>query len=104
MTMVTIGAQIRAARGLLGWSQQDLATAASVHVNAVRYWEEKHCRPLSHGSSLGYGCRQIEEALTKAGVILFSEPAPGVMVSPRLHPARRASLETTTPPIYARWR
>jgi hypothetical protein len=102
--MVTTGAQIRAARGLLGWSQQDLATAAGVHVNAVRYWEEKHGRPLNRGSGMGYGCRHIEEALARAGVILFSEPAPGVMVSPRLHPARRASLETTTPPIYARWR
>jgi hypothetical protein len=102
--MVTTGAQIRAARGLLGWSQQDLAAAAGVHVNAVRYWEEKHGRPLNRGSGMGYGCRQIEEALAKAGVLLFAEPTPGVMVSPRLRAIRMASLQTTIPPIYARWR
>jgi transcriptional regulator with XRE-family HTH domain len=36
-----MGAQIRAARALLGWRRADLATAAGLHRNAVAYWERR---------------------------------------------------------------
>ena len=34
------GCQIKAARALLGWSREQLATAANLHPNTVTYWEE----------------------------------------------------------------
>lgn len=37
--------QIRAARALLGWSQQDLADRAIVSVNAIRKLEGGHVDP-----------------------------------------------------------
>jgi len=90
--MLANAAQIRAARALLRWSQGRLAEAAGLHINAVRYWEGLHAMPLHPASSGGFGCRRIEAALIKAGVVLIDAPAPGVMLIPdRL-------------PIYAPWR
>lgn len=39
--MIEKGNQIRAARGLLGWSQRALAGAAGIHRNTVKLWEAR---------------------------------------------------------------
>ncbi len=54
--------QIRAARALLGWSQQDLADRAIVSVNAVARLERQLVD--SRSSTLG----SLESALSKAGI------------------------------------
>jgi transcriptional regulator with XRE-family HTH domain len=94
--MIASGAQIRAARGFLGWSQQDLAKAAGLTVNAVRYWEAQHGVPLDYASATGYGCERITQALRDAGLMLSYDP-PGVEVNPDLYNPRKR------PPIYERW-
>jgi predicted transcriptional regulator len=54
--------QIRAARALLGWSQQQLADKAIVSLNAVTRLEKG--KVDSRSSTVG----AIEKALTKAGI------------------------------------
>jgi hypothetical protein len=74
------GAQIRAARALLGWRRCDLAKAARIHRNAVAYWE----RHDDVSIYFGYGApERIVTALEKAGVQLISEPGKGVVRLPR---------------------
>ena len=94
--MISSGAQIRAARGFLGWSQLDLAKAAGLTVNTVRYWEAQHGVPLDYVSATGYGCERITQALRNAGLMLRYDP-PGVEVNPDLYNPRKR------PPIYERW-
>lgn len=72
-TFVT-GAQIRAARALLGWRRVDLAAAAGLHRNAVAYWERQQRMPRSEP----FACRKMRAALLSAGVVTVSTPAPGV--------------------------
>jgi transcriptional regulator with XRE-family HTH domain len=94
--MIACGAQIRAARGFLGWSQKDLAQAAGLTVNAVRYWEAQHGLPIHEAAAVGYGPERITQALRKAGLELQFDP-PAVGVNPHLF--NRAMR----PPIYERW-
>lgn len=54
--------QIRAARALLGWSQQDLADKAIVSLNAITRIETGSVDPRV--STL----QSVETALTKAGI------------------------------------
>jgi predicted transcriptional regulator len=54
--------QVRAARGLLGWSQQELADKAIVSVNAVNRLERGQVDPRV--STLA----AVEKALIRAGV------------------------------------
>jgi uncharacterized protein RhaS with RHS repeats len=94
--MIASGAQMRAARGFLGWSQQDLAKAAGLHVNAIRYYEAQHGQRLHFSTANGYGANRITDALRRAGLLLTFDP-PGVSVNPYLYdPAKK-------PPIYTRW-
>lgn len=58
--------QIRAARALLGWSQQDLADAAIVSVNALARLEKG--KVDSRVSTL----QSIERTLKKAGIEFLS--------------------------------
>lgn len=74
--MIESGAQIRAARALFGWTRLELAEAASLHRNAVGYWES---RPdIGARRREPVGVRIIREALLDAGVEVFSKPSPGV--------------------------
>jgi predicted transcriptional regulator len=58
--------QIRAARALLGWSQQDLADKSVISVNAIRRLETGHVDPrLSTVTA-------VQKAFVKAGVVLLS--------------------------------
>ena len=69
------GSQIRAARALLGWRREDLATAAQLHPNAVSYWEKRAKLPTRHEPE---ACKKMRDAFSCAGVITVNTPAPGV--------------------------
>lgn len=73
--MLTSGAQIRAARALLGWRRSDLAEAAKLHRNSVAYWEQQ---AVISADVEPVGVHHIRNALAAAGVIAFTDPAPGV--------------------------
>lgn len=68
------GAQLKAARALLGWRRIDLAAAAGLHRNAVAYWEGQSRMPRREP----FACRKMRAALLSAGVVTVSTPAPGV--------------------------
>jgi hypothetical protein len=55
----------RAARGLLGWSQEDLANAAKVGLSTVRGFETEKTMPIAAN------LRAIEQALNSAGCIFI---------------------------------
>lgn len=83
MVTISTGAQIRAARALLGWTRQELAAAAGLHRNAVAYWERAVAipPPLPSGRRTSlepHACRLIREALEHAGVAIIAVPAAGV--------------------------
>jgi transcriptional regulator with XRE-family HTH domain len=77
--MIATGRQIAAARALLGWSQQQLAKAAGLHVNAVGYWEARTEIPCG-SLKAPIACRRIETALLDAGVLTLVKPTIGVRV------------------------
>ncbi len=68
------GAQIKAARALLGWRRIDLAAAAGLHANSVAYWEGQPSMPPREP----FACQKMRAALQSAGVVTVSTPAPGV--------------------------
>ena len=72
--MIKTGAQIRAARAMLGLRRDDLARAASLHPNAVQYWEN---REVPAGPQ-PYAVERILAALKEKGVETFADPSPGV--------------------------
>jgi hypothetical protein len=75
MGNITSGRQLRCARILAGLTQADLARAAGYHPRSARYWESKGDKlPTNIVSTLD----DIERALKQKGVIIFSEPTPGV--------------------------
>jgi Helix-turn-helix len=98
--MIARGAQIRAARALLGWTLQDLADAAGLHRNAVGYWERHDTIPTGWPSkgTEPHACKLIREALHKAGVAVFTDPAPGVCLVPRAAPAHKNTTRNRQPP------
>lgn len=65
LAMIT-SRQIRAARALLGWSQQQLADKAIISINAVTRLEKGDVDPRLSTIAA------VERALTKAGVELIS--------------------------------
>ena len=91
-----IGAQIRAGRALLGWSQADLAQAADVAVETVRHWEAQHGKRLHPTAAKGFGPTRIAQALRRAGIVIRFDPV-GVEIDPNLYEGE------LRPPIYTRW-
>lgn len=74
-----VGAQIRAARALLSWSQLDLAKSSGVGLATVKRLEPENSRPRGNVRTL----EAIRTALEAAG-IEFIEPnggGPGVRIS-----------------------
>jgi transcriptional regulator with XRE-family HTH domain len=74
------GAQLRAARALLGWSAQELATASGVGVTTIRKNE------LSDGpvTMINANVEVITRAIEAAGVEFTNHSQPGVrMRAPR---------------------
>lgn len=67
--MVT-SAQVRAARGLLGWTVRDLAEKASVHRNTVTRIEND----ITNG---GHALSAIRSAFEIAGIIFIDENGEG---------------------------
>ena len=78
--MIGSGAQIRAARGFLGWSQADLARQAGLSVNAIRWWEAYHGSPLSLLQARSTGLAVIAAVFQQHGLTLAHDP-PGVSVN-----------------------
>jgi transcriptional regulator with XRE-family HTH domain len=70
-------AQIRAARALLGWRQNDLAKAARVNIATVRRIESKEGPVMGYVSTL----MRIQSAFETAGIrFLDSDPEGGIGV------------------------
>jgi transcriptional regulator with XRE-family HTH domain len=72
-------AQTRAARGLLGWSQQDLAEKASVGIATVYQLESGKSAPRRATLTV------IRQALEAAGVIFIDADSEGPGVRLRRH-------------------
>ena len=71
MTKIT-APQSRAARGLLDWSQADLAKAASVGVSTIADFERGRRTPI------GNNLAAIQTALEAAGIEFLNHGQPGV--------------------------
>ncbi|WP_109367580.1 MULTISPECIES: helix-turn-helix domain-containing protein [Brucella/Ochrobactrum group] len=71
--------QIRAARGLLDWSQQQLATTANVGLSTIRSFETGKRVPIANN------LQAIRTALEAAGVIFIDQNGngPGVRLRDR---------------------
>ena len=74
--------QIKAARALLGWSQEQLASAADVSIPTIKRLEA-HDGPLGGRTDTG---DKIEAALEKAGIEFIEENGggPGVRIRKRI--------------------
>ena len=74
--MIEAGKQMRAARALVGWSQDELAGAAGLHVNSVKTWEARerigpgHAVEAMHTALEGQGVQ-----FTNGGVQLVEDAA-----------------------------
>jgi len=68
--------QLRAARGLLRWSQQDLAGASGVSVPTIKRLEAMEGALSGNASTLG----ALERALVDAGVKFIAENGGGAGV------------------------
>ena len=66
--------QLRAARGLLGWSQAEAAKAANVGLSTIRNFETGSSTPI------GNNLTAIQRALEVAGVEFISENGGGAGV------------------------
>ena len=71
-----LGAQIRAARGLVGWSQAELAKAAMLSLPTIKRMEG----PIGPGRSSADNVAAVVRALELAGVVFVDENGygPGV--------------------------
>lgn len=72
--MIVDGAQIKAARALLGWHQAELAAAAGVHFNSLLSLEKlgrisDATRELRSGT-----IERVEKALREAGISIYAHP------------------------------
>lgn len=80
--MIT-GSQIRAARGLLGWSASDLATKAGTTRFTVQRLEQHDGIPPSRSQTLA----DLQHAFEEAGVeFIGTEAEPGVALRRRSDP------------------
>jgi transcriptional regulator with XRE-family HTH domain len=70
--MIT-AAQIRAARALLRWTQEELAEAANVSVPTLKRWEGSSGVPAAEPNNLA----AVRRALEKAGVVFIDENGGG---------------------------
>ena len=75
-------AQLRAARGLLAWSQEDLAKASGVALSTVRRMESN----IGRLRSTTENAWKVQQALEDAGVVFIDENGggPGVRLRDRV--------------------
>lgn len=66
-------AQIRAARALLGWKQDDLAKAAKIGIATIRRIEGQDGPVMGYVSTL----MRIQSALEQAGIVFIENDAGG---------------------------
>lgn len=71
--MILHGEQIRAARGLVGWSQLELATKAEVGLTTLRRFEARSGPVAGTVESV----LRLQNALQKAGVIFLDQDHAG---------------------------
>ena len=79
-----ISAQLRAARGLLGWNQSRLANASGVALSTIRRMEGSE-GPLR---GMAENVWKVQRALEDAGVIFIDEDELGPGVRLRERPSR----------------
>ena len=72
--VLTLSRQLRAARVLVGWDQQDLSTAAWVSIGTIRRMEGGAGSIPGQAETL----RRVQRALESAGVVFVNHDAPGV--------------------------
>jgi len=95
MTLTT-GNQLKAARALAGIDQKQLADAAGVNVNTIRYMEARASGLIT---SSAVTIRKVQLALEGLGIEFLNHSHPGVRLDnstgvsvkrakPRAHPAR----------------
>ena len=75
--MKILGRQVAAARSLLGWSQDQLATAADVGKQAIARWELGQTTP--HESTV----KRIVDVIDSRGVEFTNGDQPGVRFKKR---------------------
>jgi transcriptional regulator with XRE-family HTH domain len=68
------GAQVRAARALLGWTAKELAQRANVGVSTIQRIENAVGPPNAHGSNLA----SIQSTLEASGIEFTNGDAPGI--------------------------
>ncbi|GMO93293.1 transcriptional regulator [Bradyrhizobium sp. TM239] len=74
--------QIKAARSLLGWKQNDLAMYSGVAISTIRRLEGQCDEPLAaHFQTI----EKIRYALERAGIEFLGKPSPGVRVRLNVH-------------------
>jgi transcriptional regulator with XRE-family HTH domain len=73
--MIT-GSQIRAARGLIGWSAKELAAASTVSLATVLRLEGQQGIPISHPRTL----QDLKRAFEEAGLEFIGTPENGAGV------------------------
>ena len=76
--MTISGAQVRAARGLLGWTVRDLARRAIVSIANVHTIEESRPVPSDMTAKLA----ALQETLEAVGIEFTDGNAPGVRLRP----------------------
>ena len=76
MDGLILGQQLSAARALINVSQRELARAAGLHVNSIRYLERQE------RITTGFSRERAEQAMLRLGVVFFRSPSPGVRLRP----------------------
>ena len=73
------GKQIRAARALLDWSGQDLASKCGISLKTLRRYEPQNGVPSGNTKTL----ESIESVLKEHGIVFFGDPVnnPGVSLN-----------------------
>jgi len=77
MDGLVLGQQLSAGRALINVSQRELASAAGLHVNSIRYLERQE------RISTGFSRERAEQAMLRLGVVFFRYPSPGVRLRPK---------------------
>jgi transcriptional regulator with XRE-family HTH domain len=70
------GRQLSAGRALINITQEELACAAGLHANSIRYLERQE------RITTGFSRERVEQAMLGLGVIFFYSPSPGVRLRP----------------------
>jgi DNA-binding XRE family transcriptional regulator len=68
---LTVG-HVRAARGLLKWTQEELANRAGVALATIGFWETEKVRPSEETKE------QVRRAFEEAGIEFLNGGNPGV--------------------------